>query len=104
MLPIDCPILRDASGGSAEWLAEERGKGFVFTLEIPADTSLACTVVKSHLGCVGFNPNPAIELKSPPGLPPKSRSPHSTVDPKVHAPLEPWAKAARLDFWHSMLL
>jgi hypothetical protein len=41
------PILRDASGGSAEWPAEEQGKDFVFTLEIPADTSLVCTLGKS---------------------------------------------------------
>jgi hypothetical protein len=44
---IDRPILRDASSGCAEWLAEDRGKEFVFTLEIPADTSLVCTVGKS---------------------------------------------------------
>jgi hypothetical protein len=44
---IDRPILRDASSGCAEWLAEDRGKEFVFTLEISADTSLVCTVGKS---------------------------------------------------------
>jgi hypothetical protein len=45
---IDRPTLRDASDGSAEWSAEEWGKDFVFTLEVPADTSLVCTVGKSH--------------------------------------------------------
>ena len=45
---IDRPILCDGSGGSAEWPAEERGKDFVFTLEIPVDTSLVCTIEKSH--------------------------------------------------------